>query len=204
MRMEEVGKVPRPFRILFLLLFLSLAAAASSLCSTKGLPLVRNISDVPQRNFGRAGSVLHGMKEVELWLQTFAPGTRTPIHRHSCEETFVILKGGGTLFLASGLDRKYPGTPKEFPIFSNSTFHIPINEAHQVWNTNETEDLQMLVIISRPPVKVFLYEDWFMHHVAAKLKFSFLTTGMRNASTSQRMNCSTVQAISVSGVSGSK
>ncbi|KAL5979634.1 actin binding protein [Asimina triloba] len=140
MRMGEVGKVPRPsIRVLFLLLFLSLAASASSLCSTKGLPLVRNISDVPQSNFGRAGlshitvagSVLHGMKEVELWLRTFAPGTRTPIHRHSCEETFFILKGGGALFLASGLDR------------------------------------------SRPPVKVFIYEDWFMHHVAAKLKFPY-------------------------------
>ena len=26
----------------------------------------------------------------------------------------------------------------------------------QVWNSNEDEDLQMLVIISRPPVKVYV------------------------------------------------
>ncbi|KAI7729261.1 hypothetical protein M8C21_002200, partial [Ambrosia artemisiifolia] len=38
---------------------------------------------------------------VEVWIQTFAPGTRTPIHRHSCEEVFVVLKGSGTLYIAS-------------------------------------------------------------------------------------------------------
>ncbi|PKI34831.1 hypothetical protein CRG98_044777 [Punica granatum] len=43
----------------------------------------------------------------------------------------------------------------------------------QVWNTNEREDLQVLVIISRPPVKVFIYEDWSMPHTAAKLKFPY-------------------------------
>ncbi|KAF9688032.1 hypothetical protein SADUNF_Sadunf02G0154800 [Salix dunnii] len=43
----------------------------------------------------------------------------------------------------------------------------------KVWNTNEHEDLQMLVVISRPPVKVFIYEDWFMPHAAAKLKFPY-------------------------------
>ncbi|PPE01310.1 hypothetical protein GOBAR_AA35989 [Gossypium barbadense] len=79
----------------------------ASHCSIKGLPLVRNIADLPQDNYGRgglshitvAGSLLHGLKEVEVWLQTFAPGSRTPIHRHSCEEVFVVLKGSGTLYL---------------------------------------------------------------------------------------------------------
>ncbi|XP_031400508.1 auxin-binding protein T85 [Punica granatum] len=157
------------------------AVAEASLCSINGIPLVRNISELPQDNYGRgglshitvAGSVLHGMKEIEVWLQTFAPGSHTPIHRHSCEEVFVVLKGSGTLYLAPNSHVKYPGTPEEFPIFSNSTFHIPVNDAHQVWNTNEREDLQVLVIISRPPVKVFIYEDWSMPHTAAKLKFPY-------------------------------
>ncbi|OMO77779.1 Auxin-binding protein [Corchorus capsularis] len=152
----------------------------ASRCSITGLPLVRKISELPQDNYGRgglshitvAGSLLHGLKEVEVWLQTFAPGSRTPIHRHSCEEVFVVLKGSGTLFLASS-SHKYPGKPEEHFIFSNSTFHIPVNDVHQVWNTNEHEDLQMLVIISRPPVKVFIYEDWSMPHTAAKLKFPY-------------------------------
>uniref|UniRef100_A0A2N9GWB2 Auxin-binding protein 1 n=1 Tax=Fagus sylvatica TaxID=28930 RepID=A0A2N9GWB2_FAGSY len=120
-------------------IFLSAIAEASQ-CSIKGLPLVRNISELPQDNYGRgglspitvAGSVLHGMKEVEVWLQTFAPGSRTPIHRHSCEEVFVVLKGSGTLYLASGSHEKHPGKPQEFKIYSNSTFRIPVNDAHQV------------------------------------------------------------------------
>ncbi|XP_022759713.1 auxin-binding protein T85 [Durio zibethinus] len=152
----------------------------ASHCSIKGFPLVKNISELPQGNYGRgglshmtvAGSLLHGLKEVEVWLQTFAPGSHTPIHRHSCEEVFVVLKGSGTLYLASS-SYKYPGKPEEHFIFSNSTFHIPVNDVHQVWNTNEHEDLQMLAIISRPPVKVFIYEDWFMPHTAAKLKFPY-------------------------------
>ncbi|XP_061356253.1 auxin-binding protein T85 [Gastrolobium bilobum] len=156
-------------------------ALASSPCSVTGLPLVRNISEIPQDNYGRAGlshitvagSILHGMKEVEVWLQTFSPGTHTPIHRHSCEEVFIVLKGSGTLYLASNSHGKYPGNPQEHFIFPNSTFHIPLNDAHQLWNTNGHEDLQVLGIISRPPVKVFVYEDWSMPHTAAKLKFPY-------------------------------
>lgn len=174
----------RSWLIFLCLSFILLSAvieADASHCSIKGFPLVRNISELPQDNYGReglahitvAGSVLHGMKEIEVWLQTFSPGTRTPIHRHSCEEIFFVLKGSGTLYLASSSHEKYPGKPQEHFFFPNSTFHIPVNDAHQVWNTNENEDLQMLVVISRPPVKVFIYEDWFMPHTAARLKFPF-------------------------------
>ncbi|KAK9069001.1 hypothetical protein SSX86_013117 [Deinandra increscens subsp. villosa] len=146
-----------------------------------GLPLVRDISKLPQDNFGRpglshitvAGSLMHGLNEVEIWLQTFAPGTHTPIHRHSCEEVFVVLKGSGTLYLAPNSHSKSPGKPQEFRIFSNSTFYIPVNDVHQLWNTNEEEDLQVLVAISRPPVKIFMYDEWQMPHTAAKLKFPY-------------------------------
>ncbi|PIA39348.1 hypothetical protein AQUCO_02600062v1 [Aquilegia coerulea] len=113
------------------------------------------------------------MKEIEVWLQTFAPGSRTPIHRHSCEEVFIVMKGSGTLFLAPSSHGKIPGEPHEYPIFQNSTFHIPVNDCHQIWNTNEIEDLQVLVVISRPPVKVFLYQDWSMPHTAAKMKYPY-------------------------------
>ncbi|GAU51649.1 hypothetical protein TSUD_414710 [Trifolium subterraneum] len=95
------------------------------------------------------------MEQVEVWLETFASGTRTPIHRHSCEEVFVVLKGSGTLYIASNSLGKYPGKPEEHFFFPNSTFHIPVNDAHQIWNTNKHEDLQVLVIISRAPIKVF-------------------------------------------------
>lgn len=81
--------------------------------------------------------------QIEVWLQTFAPGTHTPIHRHSCEEVFVVLKGSGTLYIASNTHTKFPGKPLEFSIFTNSTFHIPVNDAHQVnFNTNGFMHLQ--------------------------------------------------------------
>ncbi|KAF2314912.1 hypothetical protein GH714_037155 [Hevea brasiliensis] len=148
----------------FLSLHVFSAKAKASQCSIKGLPLVRNISELPQDDHGIrglshitvAGSVLHGMKEVEVWLQTFSPGSCTPIRRHSCEEVFIVLKGSGTLYLASSSHQKHPGKPQEYFIFPNSTFHIPVNDAHQVWNINEHEDLQVLVIISRPPVKMYV------------------------------------------------
>ncbi|XP_020598932.1 auxin-binding protein T85-like [Phalaenopsis equestris] len=163
-----------------LLFFFSICCNAFYHSSNQGSLVVRNISEIPQNNFGRegfshitiAGAVLHGMKEVELWLQTFTPGSRTPIHRHSCEEVFVVLNGRGTLLLASS-SLMYPGTPQEYPIYSNSTFSIPVNDPHQVWNTDEHEDLQVLVVISRPPVKVFIYDDWSMPHTAARLKFPY-------------------------------
>ncbi|KAJ4784978.1 Auxin-binding protein [Rhynchospora pubera] len=165
--------------VLHLLFFIAslFSTHASSLCSKDG-SVVRNISEIPSGNYGRdglshitiAGAVAHGMKEVEVWLHTFAPGARTPIHRHSCEEVFVVLKGAGTLLLGSSSSNS-PGTPLEFKIHANSTFTVPINDPHQVWNTNEHEDLQVFVIISRPPIKSFIYKDWSMPHVAAKLKY---------------------------------
>ncbi|XP_021747492.1 auxin-binding protein T85-like isoform X2 [Chenopodium quinoa] len=165
-----------------LLSWLLLAATLlASDCFINGFPLVRNISELPQNNYGReglshitlAGSLIHGLKEIEVWLQTFSPGSQTPIHRHSCEEVFVVLKGSGTLYLASDSHGKYPGQPKAFPIFANSTFIVPVNDVHQVSNTDSSEDLQLLAIVSRPPVKVFMYEDWSMPHTAARLKFPF-------------------------------
>ncbi|KAI5381589.1 Auxin-binding protein t92 [Lathyrus oleraceus] len=141
--------------LLSLISFSSTVFASSPPCSSisiTGLPLVRNISEIPQDNYGRAGlshitvagSILHGMNEVE-WHSLYC-----------IKFTYEI-----------------PGNPEEHFIFPNSTFHIPVNDAHQLWNTNEHEDLQVLVIISRPPVKVFTYDDWSMPHNAAKLKFPY-------------------------------
>jgi mannose-6-phosphate isomerase-like protein (cupin superfamily) len=66
-----------------------------------------------------------------VWLETVSAGKRTPIHRHSCEEVFVVLKGRGTLLLGS-TSLPYPGTPQEIPFTQNSTFTVPVNDPHQV------------------------------------------------------------------------
>ncbi|KAG6415355.1 hypothetical protein SASPL_122766 [Salvia splendens] len=143
------------------------------------LPIVRNISEMAEDSYGLpgfshitiAGSIMHGFKEVEVWHQTLGPGAGTPIHRHSCEEIFVVLEGSGTLYLASNSHLKHPGTPQHFPFSSNSTFHIPVDNAHQVVNTNQDQHLKFLVVISKPPMKLFVYDDWFVPHIAAKLLF---------------------------------
>nr|APX39092.1 auxin binding protein 1 [Zea mays]APX39093.1 auxin binding protein 1 [Zea mays] len=161
------------------LLAASFLPVAESSC-VRDNSLVRDISQMPQSSYGIelshitvAGALNHGMKEVEVWLQTISPGQRTPIHRHSCEEVFTVLKGKGTLLMGSS-SLKYPGQPQEIPFFQNTTFSIPVNDPHQVWNSDEHEDLQVLVIISRPPAKIFLYDDWSMPHTAAVLKFPFV------------------------------
>ncbi|XP_062204744.1 auxin-binding protein 4-like [Phragmites australis] len=171
-------------RTVLLAALLAATAAASLPVADSSCPrdnsLVRDISQMHQSNYGRegfshitvAGALAHGMKEVEVWLQTFSPGQRTPIHRHSCEEVFIVLKGKGTLLLGSS-SFKYPGQPQEIAVFQNSTFSVPVNDPHQVWNSDEHEDLQVLVIISRPPIKIFIYDDWSMPHTAAKLKFPY-------------------------------
>ncbi|XP_042067597.1 auxin-binding protein T85-like [Salvia splendens] len=169
----------RRWYILFTALLFSAAAAEASRRATDGLPIVRNISEMGEDSYGLpglshitvAGSIMHGFKEIEVWHQTLGPGAGTPIHRHSCEEIFVVLEGSGTLYLASNSHLKHPGTPQHFPFSSNSTFHIPVDNAHQVVNTNQDQHLKFLVVISRPPMKLFVYDDWFMPHIAAKLLF---------------------------------
>ncbi|GJY60727.1 putative auxin binding protein 1 alpha [Tanacetum coccineum] len=99
-------------------------------CNLEGLPIVRDINKLPQDSY-RIPGLSHMTVQVEIWLETLAPGARTPIHRHSCEEVFVVIKGGGTLYLASNSHLKTPGKLEEFHSFSNSTFHILIDDVHQ-------------------------------------------------------------------------
>ncbi|GMP91133.1 hypothetical protein CsSME_00041958 [Camellia sinensis var. sinensis] len=96
-------------------------------CSTQGVPLVRNIGELPQDNFGRpglshitvAGSLLHGMKEPAIKA--------------------VLLKAPSNLL----------------SIEDFSSFY-------------RTFDLQQSCRGSW-----FIYNDWFMPHTAAKLKFPY-------------------------------
>lgn len=98
------------------------------------------------------GAVHHRAKEaVEVWQQAFAPGKGTPIHRHDCEEVFVVLAGNGTMYARRGLQKMDFG--------ANSTIYIPPNDVHQIVNTG-TELLQMIVTITRPPITVFIYDSW--------------------------------------------
>lgn len=70
--------------------------------------------------------------QIEVWMATYAPGSGTPIHRHNCEEVFIVLMGGGTLFLAPASNASFPGRPQMFAIYPNSTFIVPMDSVHQV------------------------------------------------------------------------
>ncbi|XP_051142748.1 auxin-binding protein T85-like [Andrographis paniculata] len=167
---------PQWIIILFVFLFL---ISYSSAAPSSGI--VGNISATEAENLPGmthitlAGALLHGFKEVEVWVETAAPGVHTPIHRHDCEEVIVVLKGSGTLYLGSHVDDDDDGgggtRPQEIPFHENSTVRIPPNHAHQAWNTNPHQDLHVIVIISRPPLRLWVYSDWSAPHESAKEMF---------------------------------
>ncbi|KAL3572479.1 hypothetical protein D5086_026383 [Populus alba] len=49
-------------------------------------------------------------------------------------------------------------------------YSLQIQSYEHIWNTDEHEAVQALAITSRPPFKVFIYEDWFQPRTAEKLK----------------------------------
>ena len=65
--------------------------------------------------------------QVEVWQQAFAPQAGTPIHRHDCEEVFVVLAGSGTLRVrdAAGAD------VRALRFRANSTLVVQPNFVHQ-------------------------------------------------------------------------
>jgi len=159
----------------FCFLAISSALQKPGVCGKSEIPVVRNLTELGQDSYGRpglshmtiAGAIHHGMKEVEVWMQTFAPNSGTPIHRHKCEEVFITLQGYGTLYLSRNHDPDIPGKPEELPIYPNATFTIPVDAVHQVRNTKHGEDLQLFVTISRPPMKSFTYKEWTTPHISA-------------------------------------
>ena len=54
----------------------------------------------------------HGMKTLEMWLQTIAPGAGTPVHRHNCEEAIVVLRGSGQCTIEGVATNFGPNAPR--------------------------------------------------------------------------------------------
>jgi mannose-6-phosphate isomerase-like protein (cupin superfamily) len=76
---------------------------------------------------------------VEVWQQAFAPGAGTPIHRHACEEVFIVLAGRGTLFTRADDDDAGASSelhdavrPRALRFEANSTLVVPHDAVHQV------------------------------------------------------------------------
>ncbi len=85
----------------------------------------------------------HGMKTMEMWMQTIAPGGATPVHRHACEEVIVILRGSGRVTIE--------GQDTEFG--PNTTLIVPSDVVHQLANTGN-EDMFLIAALGKAPVEV--------------------------------------------------
>jgi mannose-6-phosphate isomerase-like protein (cupin superfamily) len=84
-----------------------------------------------------------GVKSMEVWQQTIAPGAATPVHRHACEEVIVILSGSGTLMIDGETTAFGP----------NSTLILPHDVVHQIVNTS-AEEMHLIATLSMSPVRV--------------------------------------------------
>ena len=116
---------------------------------------------------------------LQIWQQTFAAGVKTPIHRHDCEEVFIVTAGAKSNATSSLNDVRVEWrenvSEQNFEmkaqqdshfivhtsriLLLNDTFVIRPNVAHRIIN-NGKEDVSLLVIFSKPPIDVYVYESW--------------------------------------------
>jgi mannose-6-phosphate isomerase-like protein (cupin superfamily) len=84
-----------------------------------------------------------GVKSMEVWLQTMAPGAATPVHRHACEEVILVLSGCGEVTVE--------GETSSFG--ANSTLIVPPDVVHQIVNSGSS-DLVLVAALGTAPVRV--------------------------------------------------
>lgn len=104
-----------------------------------------------------------GLRALEVWMQTVAPGAGTPVHAHDCEEVVVVLRGSGELELDGRVETFGPG----------STVIVPRSAVHRITNTGP-EELLVVAALAAAPVTVTtadgerMHLPWDQHqHVAA-------------------------------------
>lgn len=123
------------------------------------------IHSIPKPGMGHitlAGVKHHGLQNFEMWLQSLAPGTVTPIHSHPapCEEVNYIMEGRGVA--------KYIGQGGKVTVVDlrvNSTVIAPPNTVWQVENNDAKETLKLLVVIGCPVPAISVYKyDFFLNY----------------------------------------
>jgi mannose-6-phosphate isomerase-like protein (cupin superfamily) len=80
---------------------------------------------------------------MEVWLQTMAPGSSTPVHRHACEEVILILSGSGEVTVQGETNSFGP----------NSTLIVPPDAVHQIVNPGSTP-IVLVAALGAAPVRV--------------------------------------------------
>ncbi len=111
------------------------------------MPIIRNeeleTRELPGLRHQTIGGHAQGVKTMEVWLQTMAPGAATPIHRHACEEVILVLTGSGICTVEGHTSSFGP----------NSTLILEAGVVHQIVNTSG-EELKLVAALGMAPVRV--------------------------------------------------
>jgi len=103
-----------------------------------------------------------GLRDLEVWMQTVAPGAGTPVHAHDCEEVVVVLRGSGECEIEGRVEAFGPG----------STIIVPRGAVHRITNTG-VEEMFVVAALAAAPVTVTtadgerMHLPWDQHHLAA-------------------------------------
>jgi mannose-6-phosphate isomerase-like protein (cupin superfamily) len=111
------------------------------------MPIVRNDElqtlALPGLTHQTLGGPQQGLKTMEVWSQTMAPGAATPVHCHACEEVVLVLSGSG---LCTVGDQTHAFGP-------NSTLIFEPDVVHQIVNTSDVE-MKLVAALGMAPVRV--------------------------------------------------
>jgi mannose-6-phosphate isomerase-like protein (cupin superfamily) len=99
--------------------------------------------ELPGLRHQTIGGHKQGVKTMEVWLQTMAPGAATPVHCHACEEVILVLSGSGTCTVGD----------ETFTFGPNSTLILESDVVHQIVNTSE-EEMRLVAALGMAPVRV--------------------------------------------------
>jgi len=99
--------------------------------------------ELPGITHQTVGGHRQGLKSMEVWVQTLAPGAATPVHRHACEEVIVVLTGSGECAVHGNTTSFGPGT----------TLIVEPDAVHQIVNTSGDE-MKLVAALGMAPVRV--------------------------------------------------
>ncbi len=111
------------------------------------MPIVNNVEleplELPGIRHKTIAGHRQGVKTMEVWQQTLAPGGATPVHRHACEEVILVLSGRGTCSVGD----------ETFAFGPDSTLILEPDVVHQIVNTSD-EDMHLVAALGMAPVRV--------------------------------------------------
>ena len=108
------------------------------------MPIVDNQNldtfEVPGLRHPTIAGHAQGVKTMEVWLQTIAPGAGTPVHRHACEEVILVLSGSGTCTVGGETHTFGP----------DATLILEPDVVHQIVNTSD-EEMRLVAALGMAP-----------------------------------------------------